>query len=152
MIQLAAVLMLPMVFGINGIWCAVAVAEAVTLVITITFLIKNKNVPKPKPRDDILPWFHPFSHLHRLIAGCKCLICSVTGAPLPIKQAQKTVPVHAQPRPIPAYRRTVSENRNAWKGFFINTLKIFFLMIIISLNRIPVNCIFIQQNHKFLIE
>lgn len=42
-IQLAAVLMLPMVFGINGIWCAVAVAEAVTLVITITFLIKNKK-------------------------------------------------------------------------------------------------------------
>jgi hypothetical protein len=42
-IQLAAVLLLPMVFGINGIWCAVAVAEAVTLVITITFLIKNKK-------------------------------------------------------------------------------------------------------------
>jgi Na+-driven multidrug efflux pump len=42
-IQLAAVLLLPMVFDINGIWCAVAVAEAVTLVITITFLVKNKK-------------------------------------------------------------------------------------------------------------
>ena len=42
-IQLAAVLMLPIVFDINGIWCAVAVAEAVTLVITITFLVKNKK-------------------------------------------------------------------------------------------------------------
>ena len=42
-IQLAAVLILPIVFGINGIWCAVAVAEAVTLVITIIFLIKNKK-------------------------------------------------------------------------------------------------------------
>lgn len=42
-IQLAAVILLPMAFGINGIWCAVAVAEAVTLVITVTFLVKNKK-------------------------------------------------------------------------------------------------------------
>lgn len=42
-IQLIAVIVLPMIFGINGIWCAVAVAEAVTLVITVTFFIKNKK-------------------------------------------------------------------------------------------------------------
>ena len=42
-IQLAALLILPAIFGINGIWCAISAAELVTLIITVTFLVKNKS-------------------------------------------------------------------------------------------------------------
>lgn len=66
MIQLAAVLLLPMVFGINGIWCAVAVAEAVTLVITITFLVKNKkntDIKQNKPEYVIFN-YHALRHFY----------------------------------------------------------------------------------------
>lgn len=42
-VQLAAVILLPMLFGINGIWLSVAVAESLTLVLTIVFLLTNKK-------------------------------------------------------------------------------------------------------------
>lgn len=41
--QMAAVLILPVFFGINGIWSAVTVAEAFTLCVTITFFIRQKK-------------------------------------------------------------------------------------------------------------
>ena len=42
--QVAAVLILPMILGMNGIWFAVIVAELLTLVITVTFfLLKRKK-------------------------------------------------------------------------------------------------------------
>ena len=40
--QIAAVLILPIIFGINGIWFAVIVAEMFTLCFTATFLIKQR--------------------------------------------------------------------------------------------------------------
>lgn len=42
-IQLAAVITLPMLLGINGIWLSVPVAEGVTLILTVIFLITNKK-------------------------------------------------------------------------------------------------------------
>ncbi len=42
-IQLAALMLLPVFFGINGIWSAITVAEIITLIITIAFLLKNKR-------------------------------------------------------------------------------------------------------------
>lgn len=42
--QLAVVLILPMLFGINGIWLAIVVAEALALVITIQFLVRKRKV------------------------------------------------------------------------------------------------------------
>ena len=42
-VQMAAVIFLPMILGINGIWIAPAVAELVTLFITAAFLISNKS-------------------------------------------------------------------------------------------------------------
>ena len=41
--QVAAVILLPMLFGINGIWLSVAVAESLTLVLTIVFLLTNRK-------------------------------------------------------------------------------------------------------------
>ena len=41
--QIILVLVLPIWFGINGIWSAISVAEALTLVITVTFFISQKN-------------------------------------------------------------------------------------------------------------
>lgn len=41
--QLAAVLLLPLLFGINGIWSAVAVAELLTLGLTVTFFVRNRK-------------------------------------------------------------------------------------------------------------
>lgn len=41
--QLLAVLLLPLLLGINGIWSAVAVAELLTLVLTITFFVTNRR-------------------------------------------------------------------------------------------------------------
>lgn len=41
--QMAAVLILPVFFGINGIWSAVTVAEAFTLCVTVTFFIRQKK-------------------------------------------------------------------------------------------------------------
>lgn len=41
--QLAAVLLLPLLLGINGIWSAVAVAELLTLGLTVTFFVKNRK-------------------------------------------------------------------------------------------------------------
>ncbi len=42
--QVAVVLLLPLVLGINGIWLAVAVAEALTLLVTITFFVQKRKV------------------------------------------------------------------------------------------------------------
>ena len=39
--QLAAVLLLPLLLSINGIWSAVAVAELLTLGLTVTFFVRN---------------------------------------------------------------------------------------------------------------
>ena len=41
--QLAAVLLLPLLLGINGIWSAVAVAELLTLGLTVTFFVINRK-------------------------------------------------------------------------------------------------------------
>lgn len=41
--QIAAVCLLPFLFGIDGIWLAVTVAEAMTLLITVTFFIRNQK-------------------------------------------------------------------------------------------------------------
>lgn len=41
--QLAAVLLLPLLLGINGIWSAVAVAELLTLGLTVTFFVRNRK-------------------------------------------------------------------------------------------------------------
>ena len=40
---LAAVLLLPLLLGINGIWSAVAVAELLTLGLTVTFFVRNRK-------------------------------------------------------------------------------------------------------------
>lgn len=41
--QLAAVLLLPLLLCINGIWSAVAVAELLTLGLTVTFFVRNRK-------------------------------------------------------------------------------------------------------------
>lgn len=41
--QLVAVIVLPIIFGINGIWFAVSAAELVTLVFAVVFLFVNKK-------------------------------------------------------------------------------------------------------------
>lgn len=41
--QVIVILILPIFFGINGIWLAIVVSELLALFITITFLIKNKS-------------------------------------------------------------------------------------------------------------
>ena len=41
--QIAAVLILPAILGINGIWSAVSAAELLTLCITVSFLIRQRN-------------------------------------------------------------------------------------------------------------
>ena len=41
--QLAAVLLLPLLLGINGIWSAVAVAELLTLGLTVTFFVRKRK-------------------------------------------------------------------------------------------------------------
>lgn len=41
--QLTAVLLLPLLLGINGIWSAVAVAELLTLGLTVTFFVRNRK-------------------------------------------------------------------------------------------------------------
>lgn len=41
--QIAVVLILPLIFGIDGVWLAVTAAEAMTLVVTITFFVCKKN-------------------------------------------------------------------------------------------------------------
>lgn len=41
--QVIVILILPIIFGINGIWLAIVVSELLALFITVTFLIKNKS-------------------------------------------------------------------------------------------------------------
>lgn len=41
--QVAAVLILPIIFGINGVWFAIIAAEMLAVIITFTFFIKLKN-------------------------------------------------------------------------------------------------------------
>lgn len=41
--QILAVLILPILFGLNGIWLSITVAEVLSLIVTITFLVKNKE-------------------------------------------------------------------------------------------------------------
>ena len=41
--QIASVLLLPMLFGLNGIWLSIVVAEALAIIVTAAFLIKNKK-------------------------------------------------------------------------------------------------------------
>lgn len=41
--QVIAILILPIFFGINGIWLAIVVSELLSLFVTVTFLIKNKT-------------------------------------------------------------------------------------------------------------
>ena len=42
--QMAAVLILPMLLGLNGIWLAVLVAELLALGVTLQFFIQKKKV------------------------------------------------------------------------------------------------------------
>lgn len=42
-IQIVAVIVLPMLFGITGIWLSLAVSEAVTVLLTAVFLIANRK-------------------------------------------------------------------------------------------------------------
>lgn len=42
--QVAVVLLLPLILGIDGIWLAVAAAEVLTLAVTVTFFIRKKAV------------------------------------------------------------------------------------------------------------
>lgn len=42
-IQTACILILPAVFGINGIWLAIVAAEGITLLVTAALLIKNRK-------------------------------------------------------------------------------------------------------------
>lgn len=41
--QILAVLILPILFGLNGIWLSITVAEVLSLIVTITLLIRNKE-------------------------------------------------------------------------------------------------------------
>lgn len=41
--QLIAVLVLPLIFGLNGIWAAIVVAEGAALVVTVAFLTANRK-------------------------------------------------------------------------------------------------------------
>ena len=41
--QVAMIFLLPTIWGINGIWLAVAVAEVLSLFVSISFLVKNKR-------------------------------------------------------------------------------------------------------------
>lgn len=41
--QIAAVMLLPMILGINGIWLAIVAAEAMAIIVTSIFLITNKK-------------------------------------------------------------------------------------------------------------
>lgn len=41
--QVAMIFILPLIWGLNGIWLAVAFAEALSLVVSIVFLIRNKK-------------------------------------------------------------------------------------------------------------
>lgn len=41
--QIAAILILPLIFGINGIWYSITVAELLTLCITATFIVRKRN-------------------------------------------------------------------------------------------------------------
>ncbi|MGL5259305.1 MAG: MATE family efflux transporter [Lachnospiraceae bacterium] len=43
-IQVVAVLILPIFLGINGIWLAIATAELITVIITVYFFMKNKKI------------------------------------------------------------------------------------------------------------
>ncbi|MDL2206777.1 MATE family efflux transporter [Eubacteriales bacterium OttesenSCG-928-N13] len=42
-VQVIAVLVMPMIFGINGIWLALTVAEGVTLIVTVWLLISQRK-------------------------------------------------------------------------------------------------------------
>ena len=41
--QMAAVLVLPMLLGLDGIWNAVAVAEILTMFVTVTLLVRQRK-------------------------------------------------------------------------------------------------------------
>ena len=41
--QMAAILILPLIFGINGIWYSITVAELLTLCVTVTFIVRKRN-------------------------------------------------------------------------------------------------------------
>lgn len=41
--QIAMVMLLPLVLGIDGIWLAIGAAELLALAVTMTFLLKNRG-------------------------------------------------------------------------------------------------------------
>ena len=41
--QMTVVLLLPLLLGINGVWCSVAIAELLTLCVTGTFIVLKRN-------------------------------------------------------------------------------------------------------------
>lgn len=43
-LQTAAILILPSIWGINGIWLAIVAAEGLTILVTVTLLIKNRKI------------------------------------------------------------------------------------------------------------
>ena len=42
-LQIAAILLLPLLFGLNGIWIALTVAEGLTLIVTVTLLCTKRK-------------------------------------------------------------------------------------------------------------
>ena len=42
-IQTLALLILPIFFGLNGIWCAITAGELLTLIVTGSFLLQEKK-------------------------------------------------------------------------------------------------------------
>ncbi len=41
--QVVSVLILPMIFGLNGIWLAISAAESMAIIITIIFFVKKRK-------------------------------------------------------------------------------------------------------------
>ena len=42
--QIVAVLVLPYLFGINGVWCSIVVAESLAICVTISFFVRKRHV------------------------------------------------------------------------------------------------------------
>lgn len=42
--QIVAVLILPYLFGVNGIWCSIVVAESLAICVTISFFVRKRHI------------------------------------------------------------------------------------------------------------
>jgi len=41
---MSAVMLLPLAFGVDGVWIALPIAEALALIVTVRFLIRKRHV------------------------------------------------------------------------------------------------------------